>query len=506
MRLYQRKGIYHVEFSLPSGGRPKRQSTHERDQRQARAKAHAIEEAAIREWSRQEDLFGSRDTYVWESAVADWNRERMKQGLAIATIEFDGQNLRYLAAAKDTDGRSFFAGRLIREINGPTVEHYIAQQVALGLVHETVSKRLSTLRQVLEHARARKGTDGRQLLSELPRIPSLAPSRDDSGWGRAIDYDTEWEPLRLAFPTCDIEAPGLRLKIWDLATRYPSVTASDVADETHATMESVRSALSRASNPGAPGFFLRRLRVPLCHGGRGAPLRRYARAFEALPRAPLAAVDQRGWVEICVWTGEHTADVNSFTPDLFNLGPGPGSPPHRLPAGTFLWRNSKNRQRTRGKIRDQVRALPAELTACLERLAAVRGLRDGAPVAGNWLRGNIHRDMTLAARRAGLQPVIDDRGRPHLLSANDLRRTAATWIAEQLAAHGSGPDKSAIEVIAEFLGHRGIEVARRIYDRSAGARLGVVVSMLDSLKGRRKAPAALPAISHIGPAAARERK
>jgi integrase len=73
--------------------------------------------------------------------------------------------------------------------------------------------------------------------------------------------------------------------------------------------------------------------------------------------------------------------------------------------------------------------------------------------------------------RAGIPAVNDERGKPHFVSANDLRRTSATWLADHLADKGSGPDKSAIEIIADHLGHVGIEVARAIYDRGANARI-----------------------------------
>jgi integrase len=150
--------------------------------------------------------------------------------------------------------------------------------------------------------------------------------------------------------------------------------------------------------------------------------------------------------------------------------------------------------------------MDAELRACLERLAAERGLAPGIPVAGHWSRGNQHRDLCAAARRSGLGPILDDRGRTHLLSANDLRRTAATWLAEGLARRGSGPDKSATEVIAEFLGHAGLDVARGIYDRASGPRLGIVTSVFNELRAGRRGPKAVESVSHPQLAALPERK
>lgn len=422
MRLYQRggKGVYYAEFSIPGVQAPVRKSTHERDRRQAWVKAAAMLEAETRQWSRQELLFASRDNYRWERACADWHDARMREGWALATIEIDGQNLRYLAAAVDGAGTPFFRTRLLRDIDGMTIGAYVTQQLALGLTPETVAKRVHTLSQILTCARARNGTDGRPLLAELPPIPALGRSRDPDGWGRALSRE-EWEGFRLALPTTGETAP--------------------------ATF--------------TPGH----------RGGRAGK-----------------AVDQRGWAEICLWTAQHADDVNSFTPDLVNLAPVVGPSPRRLPPFSFVWRNTKGRRRTRGKVREQIRRMPAALRTVLERLERARGLVSGVPVAGRWLRGNIWRDMQMAARRAGIAVVQDDRGKPHLVSSNDLRRTAATWLAEALAERGSGPDKSAIEKIAEFLGHRGIDVARAIYDRAAGTRLDQVTDVLDALAGPRVGP------------------
>jgi hypothetical protein len=426
VRLYQRggKGVYYAEFSIPGVGAPVRKSTHERDRRQAWAKAAAMLEAETRQWSRQELLFASRDNYRWERACADWHDARMREGWALATIEIDGQNLRYLAQATDGAGTPFFAGKLLRDIDGVTIGAYVTQALALGLTPETVAKRCHTLGQILTCARARNGTDGRPLLAEVPPFPALGRSRDPDGWGRALSRE-EWDALRLALPT---------------------------------TGETAAATFT-------PGH----------RGGRAGK-----------------AVDQRGWAEICLWTAQHTDDVNHFVPELVNLAPVVGPAPRRLPPYSFVWRNSKNRRRTAGKIREQVRRMTHPLRAALERMQRVRGFADGVPIAGRWLRGNIWRDMSNAARRAGIAPVIDDRGKPHLVSPNDLRRTAATWIAEELAARGSGPDKSAIELIAEFLGHRGIDVARAIYDRAAGTRLDQVTDVLDALAGPRVGPKSAP--------------
>jgi integrase len=503
--------VWHVEFSLPNQEHPVRRTTGERDKRLAWAKAAAMVEAATRDWSRQEDLFASRDNYLWERAVEDWCRERMRDGkVSEATIDFDGQNLKYLGEAKDGAGRPFFAGKLLRDIDGPAVDGYILQSQALGLVNETIAKRLVTLRQVLASARMRRGSDRRQLIGELPHIPSLGKSRAPAGWGRSITIE-EYERFSLALPTCDVaaHAVGLRHRIFELAKAGP-VTAAAVAEVTGMDIAYVRSELSRVSRIDEPDSFLRRLRereaIP-----RGQPLRRYALTRAELPAPPIAAVDQRGWVDICVWTAQHTSDVNDFCPEHFNIGDAPKDTAdgrHRLPAYHFLWRNTKNLRRTKGGVDEKVREMLPGLVEALERLARVRGLRPGVPIAGRWASGSIHRDMKAAARRAGIPPMLDGRGRPHVISPNDLRRTAATWLAEGLIGR-TGPDKSATEIIAEFLGHKGLDVAHRIYDRAAPARLAVVTSVFRDLHAARQAPAASPPkapVSDIAPGALRKRK
>lgn len=425
MKVYLRPGspVWQVEYRLPGVKGTQRRSTGHRDRRDADVAAHALVERETRKWSRQQDLFASSDSYTWERACADWCAERIHEGVSVATLDLDGQNLKYLSGAEGAGGVRFFGGRLIRDISSKLVLEYIENARAQGLTPETVNKRTSTLRRILASAQSRLGSDNRALLTILPKIPRLAASRDTDGWGRALTRE-EWESLRGALSTTGEIAGG--------------------------------------ASPG--------------RGGR---------------KRVSTAVDQRGWCEVALWTAMHVADVNEAFPEYFNIGTEARTVgTHILKPGEFLWRNTKNRRRTSGKVREQVRQMPPQLVTAIRRMALVRDFRPGEPIAGRWPGGNRTRDLHAAAVRAGLTWTKDDRGKPHLVSANDLRRTAATWLAEMLAVRGSGPDKSAVEIIAEFLGHRGLDVARRIYDRAAGARLTVVASMFDEME--RLPPKAAP--------------
>lgn len=151
-----------------------------------------------------------------------------------------------------------------------------------------------------------------------------------------------------------------------------------------------------------------------------------------------------------------------------------------------------------GRIREEWRPMPPQLRAVLEDAAARGRVVAGQRVAGRWR--NVIRDLRVACELAGVAPVIGPRGKPHWVSPNDLRRTGATWLAEALLRAGSGPDRSGVEVVADWLGHRGIDVARRIYDRATGARLeratqalaGLLVPITQDLRGPRKPPKMAP--------------
>lgn len=463
MRIYRRMRpdgteapVYQVAFTVP-GGRPVIESTHQTELRAAKAAAASIYQRALAEVQRDIRTSSSQDAVVFEDrdiimryetegvgrqdrgAVARWLRARVHETtrtgrpLALATFDIDGQNLRYLASAVDpATGAPFFAGRPIKEITGEQVTGFVAWSKAEGLVVETIAKRLTTLRKILVHLHGTPGADGLPLLGMMPLIPYLGTSRDADGWGRALSR-MEWAALRAALPGTLKSAQG----VWR-APRGKTWYASHEGKNVNLGTEDEEEAHRRAQ--------------ALTRGSR--------------------EVDQRGWAELCLWSAMHPADVNSFGAE--RIGGHPGSLPG-LAAGTFMWRNTKNRGH---RVRDEPRRMPADMQATVERLRRERGGWEipGRPIAGYWK--NHHRDLNLAARRAGIEPIADDRGGTHLVSASDLRRTAATWLGEGLIVRGSGPDKSAIEVIADFLGHRGLDVARRIYDRAKGPRSELAAEVL----------------------------
>lgn len=441
MRLSKRgsSGTYQVRFVLPDGS-VVRATTGESNLRDASRKAQAMLEAATQRWVRRDSSGASADAYTWQDACDAYAKVRMHRQLTVDTYEKDGQHMRYLSAAADGEGRPFFGGVPLTRISGATILDYVTCELGRGLTPETINGRLCTLRGILALAAKSAGTDGRPIIAAVPEIERLEPSRAPDGWGRALSLD-EWRRFRDNLP---------------------------VTGETGVC----------------------------CYSGRRGGGR------------PAQAVDQRGWTEICLYTASHTADVNTFCPEFINLSAFPVV--RRLPTWrndvhmapwTYVWRNSKNRARTRGAVGPQVRHMPAELRAVLERLRRVRGFQDGVPVAGYWLPGNLNRDMWRACMRAGIKPIRDGRNREHYVSPNDLRRTAATLLAEKIARDPTSvpAGKMAIEWIAEHLGHTDLTVARTIYDRAAGARLSVVTNLLDDIfadgrVGPKPAPAPLPAL------------
>lgn len=474
MRVYLRGPIYYVAFTLPGAPAETVVSTRQREKRRAEAVADTILARHMAELQRTTRTESSTSGLRFETtaevarfrtegvrpgdagAVARWLRARIHQTtragrpLAPATLELDGRNLVYLAQARGGDGRSFFAGELVQGVTGETIAAYIVACKAAGLLVETISKRLGTLRMVLQHAHTTPGPDGRPLLGLLPLIPNLGTSRDADGWGRALTRE-EWAALRMALPT----TLAAKRSVWQAPKGRTWYGSAD----------------------GRP--------VNLLSDGEAAQLEPDAARALALERVQCLprgrrSVDQRGWSEICLLTAQHPSDVNDMCPE--RIGGHPGSLPGLKP-GQYMWRNTKSKGH---KVRQRPKWMCRDLCEVVERLRAERGWADGVPLAGFWT--NPHRDLNIAARRSGLAPVTDDRGRTHLVSASDLRRTAATWLGETLAETGSGPDRSAIEIIADFLGHKGIDVARRIYDRSAGARDRIAADAFDRMRDSERRP------------------
>lgn len=152
----------------------------------------------------------------------------------------------------------------------------------------------------------------------------------------------------------------------------------------------------------------------------------YIRLREEIP------IDRRLWIDLGVWTGQHTSDLQTMTWGMVDLGGGAGQPPGPGRAW-FLRRNTKNSGRVRA-AKPEWLEMPNGLR---ERLVDALRLRDPHPhpdecIVGPWERARkVMRDACL---RLGIRPV----------STIDLRHTCATWASE------NGAPRDALRV---FVGH-----------------------------------------------------
>lgn len=97
------------------------------------------------------------------------------------------------------------------------------------------------------------------------------------------------------------------------------------------------------------------------------------------------------------------------------------------------------------------------------RKALWRQREDAGKVVPCW--GNVIRDLNAAAERTGIKPC----------SPNDLRRTLATWLAED-----GVPERH----IADWLGHGSHEMVRRVYARVSPKALRAAAASVPALKAR----------------------
>jgi integrase len=109
----------------------------------------------------------------------------------------------------------------------------------------------------------------------------------------------------------------------------------------------------------------------------------------------------------------------------------------------------------RGKTVSRIVAIAAALRPWLE----VFGERAGwtGPVVQPW--GSMRRDLTLACARAGVPRV----------TANDLRRTFASWLVQQ---------GESLFVVATLLGHSSTRMVEKVYGRLDEATLAAAISRL----------------------------
>lgn len=137
----------------------------------------------------------------------------------------------------------------------------------------------------------------------------------------------------------------------------------------------------------------------------------------------------RLWVDLGVYTGQHTSDLDTMTWGMVDLGGGPGNEPGRGQA-FHLRRNTKNKARPAWVV------MPAELRHNLtvaRRTIAPSPHPDGC-IVGRW--HNARALLRRACIRLGIPRV----------SPIDFRRTCATWWVER-----GGPK----EALRKYLGHSG---------------------------------------------------
>lgn len=110
-------------------------------------------------------------------------------------------------------------------------------------------------------------------------------------------------------------------------------------------------------------------------------------------------------------------------------------------AGTVLLRGTKTR-------------------AALRRVPTLRHTRDLLAAAEPWLPfdrwGNIQRDLAVACKHAGIEPA----------TANDLRRTTATWLVEAGVS---------FDLIAKVLGHTSSQMLHRVYGQPRTSKIGDLI-------------------------------
>jgi integrase len=132
------------------------------------------------------------------------------------------------------------------------------------------------------------------------------------------------------------------------------------------------------------------------------------------------------FLDLGVWTGQHTSDIVSMTWGMVDLGNGPGNGPGPGPA-FWLRRNTKNKKRPVWlPMPDELRA---SLTAAYEEAPPDR---PGRLIVGPW--GSVRARLRRACRKLGIPRV----------SPIDLRRTCATWWIEK-----GGPK----DALRQWLGH-----------------------------------------------------
>jgi integrase len=156
------------------------------------------------------------------------------------------------------------------------------------------------------------------------------------------------------------------------------------------------------------------------------PRERYLSFDEYKKIRALLVPHRRLWLDLGVWTGQHSSDISSMTWEMVDLGAGPGSGPGPGPA-FWLRRNTKNKRKPAWL------PMPDELRASLTEVYDQNPPTDPKQaIVGRW--HNVRTGLRRACRKLGIPSV----------APIDLRRTCATWWIEK-----GGPK----DALRRWLGH-----------------------------------------------------
>jgi integrase len=156
------------------------------------------------------------------------------------------------------------------------------------------------------------------------------------------------------------------------------------------------------------------------------PRERYLSFDEYQKIRALLVPHRRLWLDVAIWTGQHTSDISTMTWQMADLGAGPGKGPG--PGAAFwLRRNTKN------AVKPVWLPLPDELRTRLTEAYRERPPEDPTlTIVGGW--HNVSTRFRRACRKLRIPSF----------SPIDCRRTCATWWIEK-----GGPK----EALRRWLGH-----------------------------------------------------
>jgi integrase len=201
------------------------------------------------------------------------------------------------------------------------------------------------------------------------------------------------------------------------------------------------------------------------------PRERYLTYDEYRKIRALVAPPWHVWIDIGVWTGQHSSDISSMTWAMVDLGAGPGNGPG--PGAAFwLRRNTKN------QVRPLWLPMPDELRASLT--AAYQQDRPDSP--DRCITGpdhNVRKYLRRVCRKLGIAHV----------APIDLRRTCATWILEK-----GGPK----DAIRRWLGHS--QTSAMVEKHYAQVTVDMVGGIVDALNRAARDPgSAGTGTQYVGP-------